>query len=265
MAATTISRTNIGTNDDGSGTTGTVINTSYIGLAIYDAVDALFSASGGITLNQAGGDGAILSLESSDVAHGVTGYAGTDTYAFLVKQSATSGGVRFVGLSETTGGIFLEGVYTTDDTTKSNAAVASVFMSASKKSGTSVTVPGANANLAVISKATVGAMFIFDAEGESHQDVGTTWTAFDTHDDVALIASLETEILAGRDELKDTFRDWMVYNREALEQSRLVTFNENGRHFVNFTRLSMALCGAVRQLAVKNQLQEQRLLAIEGR
>jgi predicted secreted protein len=46
-----IDRSDIGTNDDGSGTTGTVLNAAYIALALYDKIDAalalLFPLAGG--------------------------------------------------------------------------------------------------------------------------------------------------------------------------------------------------------------------------
>lgn len=44
MAATTISRATI-TDDDGSGTTGTILNSAWVNNAIYDRVDALFTAA----------------------------------------------------------------------------------------------------------------------------------------------------------------------------------------------------------------------------
>jgi hypothetical protein len=42
MAATTISRATI-TDDDGSGTTGTILNSAWVNSAIYDRIDALFT------------------------------------------------------------------------------------------------------------------------------------------------------------------------------------------------------------------------------
>jgi len=53
MAATTISRATI-TDDDGSGTTGTIINSAWVGAAFYDKVDALFVASQGIEASTGG-------------------------------------------------------------------------------------------------------------------------------------------------------------------------------------------------------------------
>lgn len=260
MAATTVSRSNIGTNDDGSGTTGTVINTAYIGL-IYDNIDAIFSSTTGITLNQAGGDGAILTLESSDVAHGMTTYIPTSAYGAFSKMNATDGGLNIFAATEATTALQMLALSTVDTTTKSTAAGAPVEFFVGVKSGTSVTSVGSNANMVVIRNAGI-TRFIFDGDGDAHADV--SWTTYDTHDDVALLTSMEGE-LAGRDSLRAGFHEWMTYNRDALTKAKLVSFNDDGHHFVNFSRLSMALCGAIRQLAERCERQEVRLRAIEGR
>jgi hypothetical protein len=259
MAATTISRSNIGTNDDGSGTTGTVINVAYINL-IYDNIDALFSAAGGVTFNQGTGDAAIIMLESSDVAHGMTGFAGTAVYCAMSKFSATLGGVNMLGLSEGQTSVQLQGFATTVDTTKTTAGVAPIMMYAALKNGTSNQAVSANGNLMAIQNLGT-TRFIFDAEGDGHADV--SWTTFDTHDDLALLTSLEGE-LAGKDALRSEFHDWMTYNRDSLAKSRLVTFDDNGQTFVNFTRLSMALCGAVRQLGSRLAATEAKLAALKA-
>jgi hypothetical protein len=49
----------------------------------------------------------------------------------------------------------------------------------------------------------------------------------------------------------------LKYNREALERLKLVSFNDDGHHFVNMSKLAMLLTGAVRQ-------QAQRLQHLEG-
>ncbi len=55
--STTINRGSVGTNDDGTGTTGTVVNTSYIGSAIYDPIDDLFDGTAALYLGGAIGLG----------------------------------------------------------------------------------------------------------------------------------------------------------------------------------------------------------------
>lgn len=43
MPTTTINRSGVGSNDDGSLTTGTIVNAAYIGSAIYDKIDAMLA------------------------------------------------------------------------------------------------------------------------------------------------------------------------------------------------------------------------------
>jgi hypothetical protein len=267
MAATTISRSGIGTNDDGSGTTGTVVNVAYIGL-IYDNVDALFTSTTGIRLNQAGGDNAIVSLESSDVAHGMTAIENTDVYGTLGKVSATDGGLRIRGFSETTQAVLVQGSQTTADTTKSTAGLGALVLAGSLKSGTGVTDISANGNiLAIANNGTV--RFIFDAEGDSHQDVGTAWTNFDAHDDIALLNALTGLVSRPDDPLRSGFAALVSEHRDALETNRIVTVNDHpggdGSIFVNWSRFHMLMIGAVRQLGRDLADTKGRLLAIEGR
>lgn len=267
MAATTISRTWVGSNDDGSGTTGTVLNAAYFNL-IADAVDGLFSGTGGITLNQAGGDGAILTLESSDVAHGVTGIAATAAYGLMQKVAGADGGVQIYGLTEATIAIKLEGISTSDNTTKSTAATAPVYIQADAKSGTSVTAPGANANLVCFGVGAVGARFILDVDGDSHQDVGTAWTNFDAFDDVAMLNALTGVVSREGDPLRQAFGGLVVEHRAALVANRIVTINDgpgdDGSIFVNWSRFHMLMIGAVRQIGRQLAAVESRTLALEG-
>lgn len=262
MAATTISRANIGTNDDGSGTAGTVITVAYINL-IYDNIDALFTGSGGVTYNQGSTASAILQLESSDVAHGITSFAGTQVFGFFIKCVSNTGGLNMVGLTEDTKAARVTGYATTEDTTKSTAAAAHIELVAATKSGTSVTNPGANANMVVItSNGTT--RFIFDSDGDSHQDVGTAWTNFDLHDDVALLTALSGAVSRRDDPLRHGFSSWLTEHRDVLERERIVTINdgegEDGSVFINWSRTHMLTIGAIRQLGERLARMEQRLL-----
>ena len=54
----------------------------------------------GLTINQGANDDIILSLKSSDVAHGMTDFAETDSYGIINKASATNGGIQITSLSE---------------------------------------------------------------------------------------------------------------------------------------------------------------------
>lgn len=266
MAATTISRSNIGTNDDGSGTTGTVINVAYINF-IYDNIDALFSGSG-VTFNQGASDATILTFESSDVAHGMTGFAGTNAYALFSKFAANDGGMNLLTLTEAQVAFQLQGFATTVDTTKSVAAVAPIMFYSALKNGTSNQAVSANGNLVAIQNLGT-TRFIFDAEGDSHQDVGTAWTNFDDHDDMALLDALTGIVSQPADPLRTQFAQLVTEHRDALVKNRIVTINDHeggdGSIFVNWSRFHMLMIGAVRQVGRELAETRSRLQAIEGR
>lgn len=82
------------------------------------------SVTQGLTLNQGANDDEILSLKSSDVAHGLTTITETDTYGRLLKQSATLGGLRVAGISDGDGaGLELRGIIGAADPTDTTPAV----------------------------------------------------------------------------------------------------------------------------------------------
>jgi hypothetical protein len=97
--------------------------TCYIG----DSANA--NATLGLTINQGAADDEILAFKSSDVAHGLTTYSETDTYAAWAKQDSALGGFRFRVFAEDAA---LSTVYNlsvfggTADTTKSTAGRALV-------------------------------------------------------------------------------------------------------------------------------------------
>ena len=68
MAATTITRATV-TDDSGAGTDGTIINSAWVGTAIYDKVDALFSTSNPIQFEK--------SVAGSDYTLGVKNTSAT--------------------------------------------------------------------------------------------------------------------------------------------------------------------------------------------
>ena len=129
----------------------------------------------GLTLNQGANDDQILALKSSDVAHGITDNAETDTFGAFKKYTAADGGLRVDGFSEVTLAAVIAGNYTTSNTTKTVGGDAAIGLFASKKSGTGVGNPGADDNLVAIYAGST-TRFLFDNEGSGHADV--EWVAF---------------------------------------------------------------------------------------
>lgn len=217
----------------------------------------------GLTINQGGADDEILSLKSSDVAHGVTSETETDTYLRIKKYGATVGGGHIQGLTSDIIGLRLTGLVTTGTTAKNVAGWGAIMLEANKKSGTSAGTPGANENMVCVYDG-VNVRFILDADGDSHQDVGTAWTNFDDHADAELLTALSVNVSRPDDPIRENFRDFLGEHRETLERAKLVTFNADGHHFVNMSKLTMLLTGAVRQLSAQIQVQAAELATMKG-
>lgn len=218
----------------------------------------------GMTINQGAADDAILALKSSDVAHGITSRQETDTYANFYKAANSSGGFGVVGYTGTTVGIELQGYVTTEDATRSTAATGAIRIVGATKSGTDVTTMSADKNVLVVVNAST-TRFILDSDGDSHQDVGTAWTNFDTHDDAELLTALSVHVSRGDDPIKKSFGKFLSEHRAKLEELKLVTFNDDGHHFVNMSKLTMLLVGAVRQQAARWEETAARLVKLETR
>ena len=221
---------------------------------LYAAASNTIAASAVLTfdgskliINQGANDDALLDFRSSDIAHGMTDLAPTDVYAAFQKIDPLAGGLQLAGFSEVSTGLLLAGRHTTDNAIKTTAGVGAINLVAQLKSGTTVSTPGADANLLVI-RAHATTRFIFDQEGSAHADV--EWIAFDDHDDVALL-----------DALNHSFGSFLSAGREALQQAKIANFydRENKRVMLNTTRLSMLLVGAVGQMARRIEGLERRL------
>ena len=215
----------------------------------------------GLTINQGAADNEILALKSSDVAHGITTLTETDTFGTIQKYDGASGGVGLSGFSSSQIALSLYGNYTTDDTTKAIDSVSGIVLNTPKKSGTGTTSPGANANLVTIGSP-AGTKFIFDAEGDSHED-GTGWTAYDDFDDLELLNTINAVMLRAQDPIKKNFWRWAAEHRKQLQDLKLITFNRDGRHFINRSKMQELLVGALRQVGMKLDAQAERLLLLE--
>lgn len=149
-------------------------------LPAYLGDTANTKSTAGLTLNQGASDDEILTLKSSDLNHGITGSTEADSYGTAKKQDAAAGGLRIDGYSLGATNLALVLGGNSDgaaDTNKSTTMTAPIVLSATVRSGTGVTTVGANGNLvAIYNNGT--ARFAFDADGDSHQDVGTAWTNF---------------------------------------------------------------------------------------
>ena len=265
---------------------------------VFIADTANASMTTGLTIQQGAADNEILALKSSDVNHGVTGAAETDTYLSVKKHDAASGGARLQAFTESDDALVLFSCHLSDNTTKSTGAVGSIVNDVYKGDGTNTGTPGSNSNLMVIRNGGVGVRFIFDADGDSHQDVGTAWTNFDGEEDAQVcrsVAHVMTELaetskgdVGAGVMVKSKFDQWGIDHKESLIHMGLIprlTPEEEAagdRPLMNMTQLARVHNGAIwqthievqqmkedftseiDQLRSKNALLEQRLNRLEN-
>lgn len=216
----------------------------------------------GLIINQGANDDELFALKSSDVAHGITDVAETDTFAAFSKITATEGGCLLEAFTENLVAMRIRGNAVVPQTTKSTGGNAPVELTGYLKSGTSRGSLGANANILCVQDAGT-TRFILDADGDSHQDVGTAWTNFDDDDDIKRMDAVAVALARENDPLRHEFvRDFERRRAiiEAIPGKALIAFNADGHHFVNMSRLAMLHHGAIRQLAREVVTLRQRLL-----
>jgi hypothetical protein len=209
-------------------------------------------------------DDASLFIATTDVAHGLSN-PGTDVFAAFRAYSATEGGADFQGYRDNDApAAGFTGSTPTEDSTRSAAGKGYVHLRGFKISSGALAVPTANYNLVCITKGSLSSPYyttvaIFDTDGDLHLDGSSSNTVWDDHDDVALLTGLRASLMPERSELRQRFADWMVYAREPLERSGVVTFNANGHHFISLKGMHMLEIDAMRQLYERINTLESRL------
>lgn len=231
-------------------------------VSINDSANANMTT--GLTVNQGAATNEILALKASDINHGMTTQTEADTYGRMRKFHSTTGGLSIEGFLETgapESGPGLRLLGATDDgatSTRSTTAFAQVIIDAAVKSGTTIGSCGANTNLMAV-RDNGTARFFLDSDGDSHQDVGTAWTNFDSHDDVLALNALAVAVSRPDDPYKENIRQYFggalesMIPPDELQRMGLVSFNADGHHFVNMSKLAMLHTGAIRQLAQRNK------------
>jgi hypothetical protein len=210
--------------------------------------DNILTLSTELKIDQEQRDGFIWRMASTgDVAHGMTSIVETAVYGAIDKYSVASGfhgGLSITGFSNVDVGVRIRGIPTDGDTTKATTSRAPVFLQANKKSGTSFGGMASNENLLVVANGG-STQFIVDLEGDIHYN-GTA-ASYDEYDDVGLVrlATLETAVSGVID---SEFDRYITANKQELETAGLVTFNPDGQHFINLSKMQRVMAGGLWQL-----------------
>lgn len=195
--------------------------------------------------------------------HNFTGLTDFDTYAQMEGLSPTDGGGLISGFSKQKVALQVNANVTVEDGTR-NATTASapIVLAAWQPNSTSSKALDADTNILAVRSGGTNLYFL-DSDGNSFQHVGTAWTTFDDHDDIGLLNTLAAHVARPGDAIADDFRQFITYHRERLSEVGLVNFNDDGSIFVNMSRLTMLLVGAVRWLGLESSNLRGRLDRIE--
>jgi len=221
--------------------------------ALFLGDDSNGGMTTGLTINQGAADNEAFALKSSDVAHGMTTRAETDTYFSISKYDA-NGGVMSRAITDTgTVGWLLRAHAPSVDSDRDATATGFFMVDSRKNSGSGDTAPDADSNLVVFTAYGV-TKFIFDMEGSGHADV--EWVAYADHDDIALINDLENEMLEFDGSPERTKRRHMLEEIGVIGKDSWHIENGRPKAMVNQTKLQMLHHGALMQVG-------ERITALE--
>jgi hypothetical protein len=230
----------------------------------------------GLTINQGAADDQILAFKSSDVAHGITGYAETDTFALMRKSEATSGGLTIHGYKDADGtaafALFLSAYLAeqpdTSDATSSNGCMQ---FDVRRINGTALAAIQDSSNGYVFSNNGIARLLI-KGNGDIHAtnisdgagDMDAV--ALDNEDDIGLVRTFNRHTHNDIGTVMSKWDDTIKANEDDLRRVGVLTGD-----FYSMQRMNSLLGGAIwqshtRQEELKERVYEleSRLLALEG-
>ena len=212
------------------------------------------AGEGTITFNQAAEDGNIVSFKSSDVAHGVTTRAETDSYMTIQKTNGPDGGGQVYHFRENAeNAMYYHGVGVGSLGTGKSTSESGLISLRAHLKGSGTDTDGtitSNGNMMTI-HAHNTTRFIFDAEGDLHSDSSNT--TFDEYDDAQLVRAFD--LSHGRGVVDSKFDKFVAYNHEKLAELQLVGREKDGtpNHFINVTGMQRLHNGAIWQQYEKHE------------
>ncbi len=212
------------------------------------------ASGGGLTLNQAANDTAIMTFKSSDISHGFTGQVEADTYGRIQKHSANGGGLQILGLADDDPGLILFGVADAGSGTVASNTNAYIQVDARKTSSGSV--GGIGSEMLCAFQNDGACKVIFTGAGNIHADVSTgsgNIGTFDEYEDAHLVRAYD--LSHGKGVIDSKFDKFISYNIEKLADLELIGRDDDGtpNGFVNVTGFQKLHNGAIWQQYEKHQ------------
>jgi hypothetical protein len=210
--------------------------------------------TGGLTLNQGANDDNIFTLKSSDVAHGITGAADTDTYFNIAKTAANEGGVRITAFSETNTDVLrMFGIGTGEQDGESTSHGATVEIIGGKKNNASIADLSGDGNLFACRQYSGTTALIIKGDGEIFSNQSATVGTFDAYEDAQLVRAYDLNHMQGV--INSKFDKFVQYNADDLQKAKLIGTDDDGNAtpMVNVTGMQRLHNGAIWQQYEKTQ------------
>jgi hypothetical protein len=224
----------------------------------------------GLTLNQGANDDEILAFKSSDVAHGATNFAETDTFGTFQKQSSTAGGLHIRGFrdadSSAHSAVQIDGRLAENvDTTKTTAGKGILSLYGLQTSGTSdanIVADGNVISVGTYKGAAYATVFIIDEDGDYHYD-GADGGAFDEYEDAQLVRALT--LSTTKNAIRTQWDEAVRYNESSLVEAGILGAPVEEGGLVNGAQLQRLHNGAIWQLYQTIQTQALQIETLESK
>jgi hypothetical protein len=223
----------------------------------------------GLTINQGANDDEILAFKSSDVAHGATVYAETDTFFTVAKNNTTRGGVRLRGFMEDAAintSFYMQAFGGTASTTKTTSGTALFDIFVTEHDGSSnLSDITADGNVFSVRARVGGAntsLFIIDEDGDFHYD-GADGGAFDVYEDAHLVRAFANA--TSKETVRTAHDDWVQYNEQTLVDIGVLGAPVSEGGLINGAQLQRVHTGAIWQnyMAISDTSSKVDLLEAE--
>ena len=217
-----------------------------------------------LTIQQGTDDSNILTFKSTDVAHGLTSIAETDTYAEFAKGDGATGGLRITALADGSAiaPLRFDGYCTTMNTTQGTGYMGAIdfLVKLHDNNGNEADLT-TNGNVFAVGGRVGGVtrrLFIIDASGDLHCDGGggaihvedgtqTNVKIFDGYNDAQLVRALDMNMPNTQGLIENQWDKYIDYNEQTLIDAGILGDKLEEGGMTNITRLQRLHNGAIWQ------------------
>lgn len=186
--------------------------------------------------------------------HGMTSLADTSTVLAFNRDGAVNGEIYGYGLGGV--GLELQGISASPDISHGASSSGAITLTGRKKSGTTDAALTGDDHVVVMTRGDLtNATHIFDASGDIHLDGVSNDNVYDAYNDAMLLAVARASLMPDCD-YKAALSDWTAAYAPVLAQAGIITYNDDGHHFISLKGITFLMIDAIRQL--NERIEERR-------